>query len=77
VNLYTISLDDGGTLPGIDGVSIHGPLPRAGDVVWHSTFNDRDDRNDYKLRVLYVEHTLVRQATETLAASVVVYVEAL
>ena len=73
MNLYTIERDDSTPMPGLDGVSIHGPLPRAGDVVFHCTAETKV----YKLRVLYVEHILVRQATETLAAGVVVFVEQL
>jgi len=74
VIIYHLEMDDGTPMPGIDGVMIHGPLPRAGDVV----FRDAPEGSEvYKLRVLYVEHTLVRQATGTLAASSVVFVEAL
>lgn len=69
--IYYVERDDGAPMPGIDGVMIHGPLPRAGDVMFHAVGDTH-----YKLRVLYVEHTLVRQATETLAAGVVVFVEA-
>jgi hypothetical protein len=77
VNLYRIEADDGTPMPGIDGVMIHGPLPRAGDVMFHHASGLEDAVFTYKLRVLYVEHTLVLQATETLAASVVVFVEQL
>jgi hypothetical protein len=75
VTVYRIEADDGTPMPGLDGVMIHGPLPRAGDVVFHCTLDE--SVKPYKIRVLYVEHTLVLQATATLAASVVVFVEAL
>jgi hypothetical protein len=72
MTIYYVERDDGTPMPGLDGVLIHGPLPRAGDVVFHAV-----GVVHHKLRVLYVEHTLVRQATETLAASVTVFVEQL
>lgn len=75
MNLYTIEHDDGDPLPGIDGTLIHGPLPRAGDVMFHVPLDE--SAGPHKLRVLYVEHTLIMQATGTLAARPVVFVEKL